>query len=183
MWTQEHNIYLERWVIQQAEDAAAAMEERQWQQAKAHREEDHQPAGQDDDQVQRDADKETLKLNDFDEDKSMPSILLSRPSQYALQKLKQGDYVELWYFSSEGYREVKKEAHSTADNAFSIFKSNELLILVTPMTTNLIQEQRLRPHAWSHSPRVHYRSPKSLLHHHYATPTSYSTISHPHNPT
>ena len=82
--------------------------------------EDHQPAGQDDDQVQQDADKETLKLNDFNEDKPMPSILLPCPSQYALQKLKQGDYVELWYFSSEGYRKAKKEAHSTTDDAFGI---------------------------------------------------------------
>ena len=53
---------------------------------------------------------------------------------------------------------------------------------VMPVTTNHIQDQRICPCAWSHSPCVYYRLPRSLTHHHYATPTSYSTISHPHNP-
>ena len=54
---------------------------------------------------------------------------------------------------------------------------------VTPVTTNRIQDRRFRPHAWSHSPRACYRSPRSLARHHYATHTSYHTTSHPHNPT
>ena len=54
---------------------------------------------------------------------------------------------------------------------------------VMPMTTNHIQDQRIHPHAWSHSPRICYRLPRSLACHHYATPTSYSTVSCPHNPT
>ena len=40
------------------------------------------------------------------------------------------------------------------------------------MTTNHIQGRRLRPCTWSHSPHVHYRLPKSLSHHYYATPMS-----------
>ena len=32
-------------------------------------------------------------------------------------------------------------------------------------------------------PRVHYRLPRSLVRHYYATPTSYYTTSRPHNPT
>ena len=54
---------------------------------------------------------------------------------------------------------------------------------VMPVTTNHIQDQRICPRAWSHSPCVCYRSPRSLARHHYATPMSYSTISRPHNPT
>ena len=54
---------------------------------------------------------------------------------------------------------------------------------VTPVTTNRIQDRRIRPCAWSHSPHIYYRSLRSLARHHYATPTSYSTISCPHNPT
>ena len=54
---------------------------------------------------------------------------------------------------------------------------------VTPVTTNHIQDRRFRPRAWSHSPRACYRSPRSLARHHYASPTSYSTGSRPHNPT
>lgn len=164
MWTQEHNICLKRWVIQQAEDTAVAMEERQWQQAEAHREEDHQPAGQDNDQVQQDTDKEMLKLNNFNEDKPMPSILLCRPSQYALQKLKQGDYVELWYFSSEGYREAKKEAHSTVDNAFGISRSEELLIL-RPASTVKASKNVLADHQL---PMVEFLCAKNTFLHHAA---------------
>ena len=52
-----------------------------------------------------------------------------------------------------------------------------------PVTTNCIQDWRIRPRAWSHSPRICYRLPRSLACHHYATPMSYSTISRPHNPT
>ena len=55
--------------------------------------------------------------------------------------------------------------------------------LVTPVTTNRIQDRRFRPRAWSHSPRACYRSLRSLAHHHYAPPTSYSISSCPHNPT
>lgn len=128
MWTQEHNTCLERWAIQQAEDAWAAREaEREQQQA--HEEENHPPAGQGDDQAQPEADKEKPKLNDFDEDKPIPSILLLRPSQYPLQKLKQGDYIELWYFSSEGYHEAKGDACSTADDALGISRSEDVLTL------------------------------------------------------
>ena len=50
-------------------------------------------------------------------------------------------------------------------------------------STNRIQDQRIHPHTWSHPPHIYYRSPRSLARHHYATPTSYSTISRPHNPT
>ena len=54
---------------------------------------------------------------------------------------------------------------------------------VTPVTTNHILDQRIRPCTWSHSPHICYRLPRSLACHHYTTPTSYSTISRPHNPT
>ena len=65
-----------------------------------------------------------------------------------------------------------------------IFAEQPVIFLaVTPVTTNHIQDRRICPRTWSHSPRVYYRSPRSLARHHYATPMSYSTISCPHNPT
>ena len=73
-----------------------------------------------------------------------------------------------------------------APKILTVFPSLAILISwgsVTPVTTNCIQYWRICPCAWSHSPHIYYRSPRSLAHHHYTTPMSYSTISCPHNPT
>jgi len=75
------------------------------------------------------AEKKKPKMNDFDESKQIPNILAPRPSQYALQKLKQYEFVELWYFSPDSYREAACENHSTADDALGIAKSNDILTL------------------------------------------------------
>ena len=65
----------------------------------------------------------------------------------------------------------------------STFSQTDVNVIVTPVTTNRIQDRRFRPRAWSHSPRACYRSPRSLTRHHYAPPMSYSISSRPHNPT
>lgn len=124
MWTQEHDLCLARWAAQQIVDALAAEEEREQQQGC---EEDNcQAAGKDQDP---ESEKGKLKFNDFDEDKPIPSLLLSRSLQYVLKKLEQGEYVELWYFSSDGYQEAKRDAHSTADDTFGISRSDDVLTL------------------------------------------------------
>ena len=73
--------------------------------------------------------KKKPKIGDFDESKQIPNVLLPHLSQYAIQKLKQFEYVELWYFSPDGYCKATRESRSTADDALGIAKSDEVLTL------------------------------------------------------
>lgn len=159
MWTQDHDARMDRWAIQQAEDDLAARE-RDRQQAR--REESQQPAGQEDAQEQLELDKKKPGLSDFDEDKPIPGTLLPRLSQYALQKLKQGEYIELLYFSSEGYRDARRDAHSTADDTFGIAKSEEVLTLRPANAVKASKSARLDHEL----PMVEFlRAKNAFLHH------------------
>ena len=127
LWTQDHNLQLEHWLEYQQEAAEAAEEaERQWQ---ATEDEARALAEQVAEREQIEAEKKKPKIGDFDESKQIPNVLLPHPSQYAIQKFKQFEYVELWYFSPDGYHEATRESCSTADDALGIAKSDEVLTL------------------------------------------------------
>ena len=127
LWTQDHNRRLARWLEHQQEAAEAAEEAERLQQA----DEDQARvlAEQEAEREWTEAEKKKPKIGDFDESKQIPNVLLPRPSQYAIQKLKQFEYVELWYFSPDGYREASRESRSTADDALGIAKSDDVLTL------------------------------------------------------
>lgn len=77
---------------------------------------------------QKEAEKKKPKMNTFTPGTSIPDVLTHPPSQYALQKLKTFDYVELWYFSPLGRADAAK--HSTkshADDTFGISKVDDHL--------------------------------------------------------
>ena len=79
------------------------------------------------------AEKKKPKINDFDETKQIPSVLPPHPSQYALQKLRQFNYVELWYFSPNAYWEAARESCSIAEDALGVMKKDDVLTLKPAM--------------------------------------------------
>ena len=70
------------------------------------------------DTVRQAQEKKKPTFRDFKEDTPPPNIIASHLSQYTLQNIVVGKYVELWYFTKDGCFKVMKQAHSQADDAF-----------------------------------------------------------------
>ena len=46
--------------------------------------------------------KKKLKMKDFDDATTVGNYIAPRPAQYALRRIEDFEYVELWYFTPEG---------------------------------------------------------------------------------
>ncbi|KAG1728859.1 uncharacterized protein EDB91DRAFT_1253287 [Suillus paluster] len=62
------------------------------------------------------AEKKKPKMNGFKEASTVGDFLAPCPSQYAVQKLTNFEYIELWYFSPDGCKEALKTSKSVADD-------------------------------------------------------------------
>jgi len=141
LWSHEHNERMQQWNTQQAAAAQAADEaELQWQAQEA---EAQRLAEQEAERERSEAEKKKPKINDFDETKQIPSVLPPCPSQYALQKLCQFEYVELWYFSPDAYREAARESCSIAEDALGVTKKDDVLTLKPAMAVKALKNALL----------------------------------------
>ncbi|KAF5377919.1 hypothetical protein D9615_006696 [Tricholomella constricta] len=70
-----------------------------------------------------------LKLRSFDPNLSVASVIVPRPSSYAINKLANFDYCELWYFTQEGCEDAQRSQRSEADDAFGMAKMGEMVML------------------------------------------------------
>ncbi|KAF9236388.1 hypothetical protein BU15DRAFT_50162 [Melanogaster broomeanus] len=50
--------------------------------------------------------KKKPKISNFDDDVEVGDVITPRPSQYVILKLKNFEFVELWYFSPEGFDDI-----------------------------------------------------------------------------
>jgi hypothetical protein len=92
-WTQNHDARALAWDQQVADDALAAQMAAQAQQNAPQEPQDPpQPA------EGVEGEKKKLKMKDFDDALSVGNYIAPRPSQYALRRLEDFEYVELWYF-------------------------------------------------------------------------------------
>ncbi|KAG0702373.1 hypothetical protein DFH29DRAFT_875272 [Suillus ampliporus] len=73
--------------------------------------------------------KQKPKINDFNADLPVPDVLIPRPSQFALQKVKNMEFVELWYFSPDGCHEAHDWNKSSADDALGLAKIDGIVAL------------------------------------------------------
>ncbi|KAG1870481.1 hypothetical protein C8R48DRAFT_770932 [Suillus tomentosus] len=113
-WTVGHNQRIDEWNQNREQEAALAAKA---EQARADQEEEaclQKEAEAEREKVE--AAKKKPKMNGFDEVSSVGDSIAPRPSQYAIQKLNNFDYVELWYFSPEGCKEALRTARSIADD-------------------------------------------------------------------
>lgn len=77
---------------------------------------------------QKEAEKKKPKMNTFTPGTSISNVLTHPPLQYALQKPKTFNYIQLWYFSPLGHTDTAK--HSTKSHTidtFGIFKVKDHL--------------------------------------------------------
>ncbi|KIK76644.1 hypothetical protein PAXRUDRAFT_18050 [Paxillus rubicundulus Ve08.2h10] len=91
-WDTDHTLQVEAWNQQQLVKAQIQAEvERMQLEQEA---EAHQLAEEEAKRERKEAEKKKPKMNNFNETSSVPSIIVQRPSQHALQKLSTFDFVD-----------------------------------------------------------------------------------------
>ncbi|KAG1891758.1 uncharacterized protein F5891DRAFT_964150, partial [Suillus fuscotomentosus] len=70
----------------------------------------------------RETEKKKLKINNFNADLPVSDVIIPYPSQFVLQKVKNMEFIELWYFSPDGC--LKKIDSIVALKSFSSFKAS-----------------------------------------------------------
>lgn len=86
------------------------------------------PAPQQEDEVRQTIKKKATYVP-FHPDAKIPSRLPMNPSDYAIGKMEDIDYVELWYFTIEGCQEAGKAVPTVADNAFGLTQDGPAVAL------------------------------------------------------
>jgi hypothetical protein len=74
-------------------------------------------------------------MHTFNATKSIGSDVIQRPSTYALERLRKFEYVELWYFSSEGCNDAAQSQRSATDNTFGISRSDADIMVLKPVAS------------------------------------------------
>jgi hypothetical protein len=84
---------------------------------------------------------------DFDLDTTIADRIPHTPSQFAVGRIQDMEYVELWYFTTEGCKEASKATPTTADNTYGILSTDSGLTLqsikATKASRNAIADENL----------------------------------------
>jgi hypothetical protein len=126
-WTQQHDDRVQAWDQQVAEDARIQEEEQRAiqeleDQQRAHR--DLELANE-----QRELERKRPKMNDFNENAMVSDFLEPRPSPYALRRLEDFEYVELWYFTQEGCADAAQNQRTQNEDTFGLTKIDDMVTL------------------------------------------------------
>lgn len=123
-WRFERQERIVLWQEQTEEDDRALREQEERERAEKAAEEQEE---------QCEAEKKKPKINDFDASSIVADVIIPRPSQYAIQRIKNMEYVELWYFSPDGCHEASITSRSTsdADDAYGFAKVDGVIALKT----------------------------------------------------
>ena len=122
-WDADHWLHIQEWLdCQEEPDREESHPQHECQQD----EQDHRPCNEEDQRNQLEADQKETQIGDFDKDQAPPNIIAPRPSQYAIQKIKVFEYVELWYFSLEGCLEAFCHNWSQANDTVKTGSTPEL---------------------------------------------------------
>ena len=147
-WTRGHDTRVQQWNHQVEEDAQVEEEVRralleQEEEARQQRERDEEAEKQE-------TEKKRPKISDFDEDAMIDDFLMPRPSSYALRRLEDFEYVELYYFTQEGCIDALENLHTVSEDTFGITKQDNMVQLRSisslKASKNVIQDSELSWH-------------------------------------
>jgi len=79
--------------------------------------------------ARREKEKKHPKINDFKTESAVGNFIIPRPLTYALNKLENFEYVELFYFTMEGCLDAQNNQRSEADDTFGLYKVGETISL------------------------------------------------------
>ncbi|OAX31370.1 hypothetical protein K503DRAFT_806118 [Rhizopogon vinicolor AM-OR11-026] len=127
VWKQDHNLRETAWTRQVEEEThlvadAAHAELEQLEQECLHLERETKAELQE-------AEKKKPKINDFKSRTIVGDTLTPCPSQYAIQKLKSFEFVELYYFSPDGCKKAADEAKTSSDDTFGLTRVDDFIAL------------------------------------------------------
>ncbi|KAG1776788.1 hypothetical protein EV702DRAFT_1227478 [Suillus placidus] len=126
-WNADHDARVAEWNRNRDEEARVLAEAE-----RVHTTQENEARTQQEAEAEKErleVEKKKPKMNSFDHASSVGDFLTPRPAQYAIQKLTNFEYVELWYFSPEGCKDALKSSRSVADNDLSITRTDDQLTL------------------------------------------------------
>ena len=126
-WVTNNNNRKEIWRLQEEAEAAQRAEQQRLRDEQAEQERLRREEEAEQERIQ--AEKKKPKINDFDESKAIDDTITPNPSPYAINKLSNFDYVELYYFTKEACAEAHLQSRSSAEDAFSLASSEDGLVL------------------------------------------------------
>jgi hypothetical protein len=68
-------------------------------------------------------------MKDFDDMTTVGSFIAPRPAQYALRRIEDFEYVELWYLTPEGCADATHHQSTQNDDAFGLAKVDDMVAL------------------------------------------------------
>ncbi len=113
-WQRAQERKVDLWNEQVLQDQTAREEEERAEQELAIQR--RQEKAKEEEDAKREAERKKPKINDFDLDMVVPGHITSRPSSYALNKIKNLQYVELDYFTVKGCNEALLERELTSNH-------------------------------------------------------------------
>src|SRR5271156_245834 len=116
-----HDARILAWNQQVADDAAAAQQQVPQQQMLEDPVPQALPVPEED---RDDAEKKKPKMKDFDDATTVGNYIAPRPAQYALRRIEDFEYVELWYLTTEGCSDASQH-----DDAFGLAKVDDMVTL------------------------------------------------------
>lgn len=122
-WTQNHDARVLAWDQQVADDAAAALAQAQQQQQHADHHEPPVP------EPEVEAEKKKPKMKDFDDGIMVGNYIAPRPAQYALRRIEEFEYAELWYFTPDGCADATQHQLTQHDEAFGLTRVDDMVAL------------------------------------------------------
>ena len=127
-WTLNHNARIEAWDQQVLADAAAALALEQQQQQQQQQQPEHlaPPVLA---HEGAEAEKKKPKMRDFDDASIVGNYIAPRPAQYALRRVEEFEYAELWYFTPDGCADATQQQLSQSDDAFGLTRVDDMVAL------------------------------------------------------
>ena len=126
-WNLNHDAQVQAWDLQVAEDEAALEAQRQVLQQEAEAQAVQEQLLQEAEKAE--AEKKKPKMKDFDDAITISNFIAPRPAQYALRRIEEFEYVELWYFMPEGCADATQRQLTQHDDTFGLTKVDDIVTL------------------------------------------------------
>ncbi|KAF8172744.1 hypothetical protein BJ912DRAFT_886588 [Pholiota molesta] len=134
-WTLQNEELRERWAQQVEQDQQEAEAQAAQAAAQGNGEQGNEPPADPVQAVEPELANENLekdkkakmKLRSFNPQRSVASVLAPRPSTYAINKVANFEYVELWYFTKEGCKEAQSTQRTETDDSFGMSRVGDLV--------------------------------------------------------
>jgi hypothetical protein len=131
-WTQHNNTRKEAWAAQQQADQLEREQEEEAQ--RLAREEELRQEREAAEAEQRELDRKKPKMSDFNRNRPAPDFLFPLPASFAINKLENFEYVELWYFTADGCAEAARHHRTVAEEAFGLTQKDSI-ISIKPLSS------------------------------------------------